>query len=920
MRIFTGTGFRIGIHIFLGLLLGLLMGIIYLSSSSSFREFVQHKIEQKFATDYDCTVKMQLDSIDWVTCSLHFSGIHITPNYPAGTPATCSILAEKMHVTSSWLSLFMQGKFKVSVQLERMMMFESFEKTPEKLAVFCSKMFGNVVQGPIQYDLISMTESTLCLKHLSDGLSINIPYVCHLRSEKTSTRIQCYVQDGTVGVAEQSWIKNIDGAVLCDIPFISLGQSPTAQVQINYVVSKFEQEIPGFLTGKLHNGIGEFSLKTQDRSFILDPIKIQFESNACWCDTMVLATAQLFRYFNVPDVFDDLAGSVGLSLHCDLYNILNTLQTSIVFNDIVYQNKTIIPGGKLSILDHDRTGFSGIFSVNNQSLFQVRVQTNQETKKCTIHNVLDLVIPLGASYKILKHGCQVQIFYEPSGLIHANYTVDICRDDQVYCTIKGKLEIKDGKIRFWGLCNAIEYELIIRLNPELAFESFWAKQNQNLIVDLNTDIHDPKYVTGSVDFSIMHSLVPQPFKMSFAQEGSFILRGYLKDGLAGATVQTHYAHIRLPYIYNVLQNISATCEFDFYKKILAFKNIDIELYEGKIFCSDAKVYFDKNFSLDFMHAPLTLHDVMLSWNKGLYGLVTGTMLLQKISNCEPLQVQGQLMVQKAELKENIFSLEFQDLLALTGNSAATAQLEAPVVDVSLFTKEALRINTSFLNAQAVLGVHVKGPLYKTELAGSLKLLSGTLNFPYKSIDIVEGKLLFMPEQPFDPIIDFVAKGKLKRYHVTLKAWGSALDPHVQFESEPYLSEDQIISLLLLGVEDQSLSLMLPAFLTQKLKEIIFGPALSKVKLKSFFDVLLESLKYVRFIPQFSNQTGRGGVRGIFEIDATEHLQGKIDTNFSHLEDTKFDIDYTATDDVTLRLQKDGPSTYGGQVEFRWKFS
>jgi len=26
-----------------------------------------------------------------------------------------------------------------------------------------------------------------------------------------------------------------------------------------------------------------------------------------------------------------------------------------------------------------------------------------------------------------------------------------------------------------------------------------------------------------------------------------------------------------------------------------------------------------------------------------------------------------------------------------------------------------------------------------------------------------------------------------------------------------------------------------------------------------------------------------------------------------------------TDDVTLRGQKDGPSTYGGEVEFRWKF-
>ncbi len=38
-----------------------------------------------------------------------------------------------------------------------------------------------------------------------------------------------------------------------------------------------------------------------------------------------------------------------------------------------------------------------------------------------------------------------------------------------------------------------------------------------------------------------------------------------------------------------------------------------------------------------------------------------------------------------------------------------------------------------------------------------------------------------------------------------------------------------------------------------------------------------------------------------------------------LEDTKFDVDYAVTDDITLRAQKDGPSTYSGEVEFKWKF-
>ena len=127
------------------------------------------------------------------------------------------------------------------------------------------------------------------------------------------------------------------------------------------------------------------------------------------------------------------------------------------------------------------------------------------------------------------------------------------------------------------------------------------------------------------------------------------------------------------------------------------------------------------------------------------------------------------------------------------------------------------------------------------------MISGSLFFPYKSLEIVEGKLLFIPEQPFDPVVELLAKGKLKRFVVSMKACGSALDPHVEFESQPSLSEEQIVSLLLLGIENNSLGMMIPAFLIQKLNEIIFGPAMSKIKLKAVFDRLLKSLRYFRFL-------------------------------------------------------------------------
>jgi hypothetical protein len=112
---------------------------------------------------------------------------------------------------------------------------------------------------------------------------------------------------------------------------------------------------------------------------------------------------------------------------------------------------------------------------------------------------------------------------------------------------------------------------------------------------------------------------------------------------------------------------------------------------------------------------------------------------------------------------------------------------------------------------------------------------------------------------------------------------------------------------------------MPDFVRKQLNDIIFGPAVSEPKLQHRFNALFEPLKYVRFYPQLDNQQGRGGMRGIIEINATDRLRGKIDSNFFQLEDTKFEVDYDVSDAVTARLVRDGPATYGGEVEMRWKW-
>lgn len=913
--------FRVLFHIFLGIFLGLLVALMFLSSSQIFKNYIRDAVQANFEQTYGHSIALNLDFIDVLSCRVVFSGIQITPKNHENSDLGWSVLIEKMEVSGSWLSMFLYRKCRVSLDLHKVFMFEQFEQVPEKIPFFCGQLLSGVADGFIEYDLISCHDSVLSFKK-HDGLSMQIPYDCRLRAEKMGTRIQWYMHDGLVSDQEYEIISKITGSLVCEVPYQDGLSSLSGQIHIDYVLHKIDADVAGFLTGKFVQGLGDFNLKINDGSMIFESLQLRCMQNSCLCQATLQATAQLLHYFDIPELLHKLAGDLRLSVECDLFNILSTLKAAVKFNDIVYQSKTLLPAGTLTILDHDQKSFVGTLAFDEIAMFQVRVNLEDASKKCVIENVLDLNISGSNRYKVLKNNLEIAMACHDDG-IDGSYHVVIHQDDIIFCTVNGTFVVRDGKIHIDGIGNDIAFKLLAQYFPELKFESLIAHKNNQSIIDLSANSINESAIQGLIDFSIIQALVPESLKFSFAQQGKCILSGSYKDGICSAHISMNDAHVRVPYIYNVIQNFSADCEYSVGDNSVTCKNMDIELYEGKISCSKADGYFDTTGFLSFVHMPLMFHDVMLSWNKGIYGIVSGSILVFKQNEQEPMQIQGQLMVQQAELKENIFSSEFQDLLApALQQSTLSASFAQPniTLDVSLFTREPLQITTSFLTAQAVLDVHMNGPLFKPALSGSIRLLSGILNFPYKPVEIVQGRLTFMPEQPFDPLLEFLAKGKIKKYQVSLQAWGSALDPHVRFESEPYLNEEQIISLLLLGIQDQSLSLMVPAFLTQKLKDIIFGPALSKMKLKTVFDILLESLKYVRFIPQFSNQSGRGGVRGIFEIDATEHLQAKIDTNFAQLEDTKFDIDYAATDDLTIGLVKDGPSTYGGQMEFAWKFS
>ena len=280
-------------------------------------------------------------------------------------------------------------------------------------------------------------------------------------------------------------------------------------------------------------------------------------------------------------------------------------------------------------------------------------------------------------------------------------------------------------------------------------------------------------------------------------------------------------------------------------------------------------------------------------------------------------VSGRIVIDKAQLKENLFSGIIQKQLLAYTHSAFSLP-DVPVkCDLTIETKSPIRVDTAFLQTNAKVNIRVQKDTHDPVVVGSVVLYSGMLNFPYKPLYISKGVISFLPEQLFDPAIELVARNKIKKYDVLLQVEGTLSNHHIVLDSTPPLSEEQIVGLLLVGSEENSLNSMMPALIVQNLKNLIFSNNQSTF-LDKYFKPLLRTFN-INLVPSFTDQTGRGGLRGALEITIDDRWRAVIQKNFSLTEDTKFELEFLLSDDITLRAIRDERRDIGGEVEMRWKF-
>lgn len=669
-----------------------------------------------------------------------------------------------------------------------------------------------------------------------------------------------------------------------------------------------------YLSGSVESGRGRFSVRNAYNSLVIDPIIITEQEIRI---NGVLPLSYVMRCIAKKENLE-IAGQVHCSVRCTK-NAARRIDGHVIVEDGVINQRRLCDVAKVIFTRRDsQWKFKlGMMRYNQECNGVGLWNEKAEYGTCILRNSTPLSLCATSYWHVLPNNFMCHLWFNHHESVGI-YTVGAeNRLSKVRHSVQGGVSYAQGLFGLTGLLDTTTFECQADVFPQFSLRRcVYADYEKKPFVALERMSDDSRVMQGNISFAFVRGFINTFFQYDVQGEGIFTLRGNVSPENMWFDVALRDATIRLPETYNFIDGFHAHVSYDIHKRLGELSDMAVSLYTGSVSCLRATALFDQQGSLTFVHAPVILNRCLLNSKKDLFAIVSGGLLLSKKSSSNP-SVTGSLIIDRAQLKENIFSSVIQKRLFDSTDSALSLP-DVPVdCDITIETKSPIRVDTAFLQTNAKVNLRVQKKGKEPTVAGTVTLQSGNLIFPYKPLFISKSILTFSPERLFDPTIELVARNKIKKYDVSLQVAGSLLNHHIMLDSTPPLSEEQIMTLLLVGSQESSLNSMIPTLILQNLKTLIFANNQSTF-LEKYFAPLLRPFN-ISLMPSFADQTGRGGLRGMLEISIDDRWRAVIQKNFTLTEDTRLELEFLLSDDITLRGIRDERRDMGGEVEMRWKF-
>lgn len=909
-------------YIFISLLIVLAGGLLWLQNNARVHAYIADQIKSGYEQATGCNFDFKVKSINLLGPDIVLEQVSAHPK-----PESAQVWqwqCDTCTINFSWFSLLLYGTVGLNLTLDNL--YASTPMPGGTLAIInehvATLLTGPAMAVPLYLKTITFNNGTVLVQSEETHTDITLRWSSESKKIDDVFKTNVYVKDGAVVTQERPMVKNLAGTVHMDITsdhngiVLKVQPNCTGDLQFLPIGKQF-----AFIVGSFERDHGVFSIKTPDQLCTFENITLSTKNGFSVEATAHMPIQESCALLNVAvlPVDGQCKTDVRVLTVANSYDLnANVTLSAMTYNDIKLCDHVTLAlqrgadqrwHGSVQAAWGQRFTLDGTWQYDEMSGQGV----------ADLRNAQLWLVPYMLSWNISPNNLAAHVDFDSAYHIHAHYNAALTNPlTNGALTAQGDVTGNKKAVLLKGSIGDSSYDFELPLIPQAYVKKLQYNNAQGeTLVAVHTKSEDPQQFEGMLKIPLIRSIVQSLTNYDLQGEGILTFQGafaapkiQLKTELTGAT-------IRLPQTHNFISDFTADVAIDVQQKTIMAENIACKMHRGMVKAGVAQAAFDEAYNFKSFSLPVVLDSCLLNVKKDVFVMLSGALNLSKQEGKQP-KLQGVVSIDRSLIHENLFSDKVQKAIFSGASSMFDAGNNDLLFDVVVETKNPIRINTAFVEAQAKIKLHIQDSLQNPKVTGAIDLISGSLAFPYRPLNIVRGNIFFMPNQLYDPMIELVARNTIKKHTVTLNVTGSLLNPHVTLESNPSLSEEQIVGLLLVGSQGDSLNMAVPAIIMQNLKTVLFDSEHSPIKLgklKSW----LKPFRYINLVPSFSDQSGRGGLRGAIEIELNDRVRGVMQKNFSLSEDTKFEVEYALSDDVSLRAIRNERKDVGGEVEMRWKF-
>ncbi|MEW6056500.1 MAG: translocation/assembly module TamB domain-containing protein [Bdellovibrionota bacterium] len=302
---------------------------------------------------------------------------------------------------------------------------------------------------------------------------------------------------------------------------------------------------------------------------------------------------------------------------------------------------------------------------------------------------------------------------------------------------------------------------------------------------------------GTINLSIFEFLVHEIASIRGSANVDAEIRGKADSPHVKAAIEMKDADVRIRSIEQPFEDLKFSAIWS--DSSLKVSSFAAKFAGGAVRGSGAaELYLSKVPDLDFQ---MELDNPKVKVYPVTYARTSGNLTLK--GKELPYSVKGSVSVAEALIRENFSLSEGSRVLKsskfLPQKSSGSGEIQIFDLDVNLDADRGILVRNDLFDAELKGNIRVINSVQTPRLLGNVDILHGKLLFKDNFFAIQSGDLRFTNPSVIDPAFNLIGQTDIKGYKVILVASGNVSDYKLTFQSQPPLSQNDIVNLLTLGI-------------------------------------------------------------------------------------------------------------------------